>query len=161
MINVEEIKKDFPIFEREINNSPLVYLDFGATSQKPQQVLEAMNDIYTKSNANVHRGTYVLSAETTETYENVRNKCKNFINAPSSDEIIFTRGTTDGFNFLAQALTKDRLGAGDEILLSEIEHHANIIPWQLVAKQYNLKINYVEVDSNFEIDLEVLFQGLK
>lgn len=156
MINVEEIKKDFPIFEREINNSPLVYLDSGATSQKPQQVLEAMNDIYTKSNANVHRGTYVLSAETTETYENVRNKCKNFINAPSSDEIIFTRGTTDGFNFLAQALTKDRLDGGDEILLSEIEHHANIIPWQLVAKQYNLKINYVEVDSNFEIDLEDL-----
>ena len=127
MINVEEIKKDFPIFEREINNSPLVYLDSGATSQKPQQVLEAMNDIYTKSNANVHRGTYVLSAETTEAYENVRNKCKNFINAPSSDEIIFTRGTTDGFNFLAQALTKDRLGAGDEILLSEIEHHANCL----------------------------------
>ena len=156
MIKVEEIKKDFPIFQREINNAPLVYLDSGATSQKPKQVLDAMNNIYTRSNANVHRGTYVLSAETTEAYEDVRNKCKNFINAPSSDEIIFTRGTTDGFNFLAQALTKSVLEAGDEILLSEIEHHANIIPWQLVAKEYNLEVNYVEVDDNFEISLDDL-----
>ena len=152
MINVEDIKKDFPIFERQINNSPLTYLDSGATSQKPKQVLDAMNNIYTNSNANVHRGTYVLSAETTEAYENVRNKCKEFINAPSSDEIIFTRGTTDGFNLLAQALTKNRLQAGDEILLSEIEHHANIIPWQLVAKEFNLNIKFVEVDNNFEMN---------
>ncbi len=156
MIKVEEIKKDFPIFQREINNAPLVYLDSGATSQKPKQVLDAMNNIYTRSNANVHRGTYVLSAETTEAYEDVRNKCKTFINAPSSDEIIFTRGTTDGFNFLAQALTKSVLEAGDEILLSEIEHHANIIPWQLVAKEYNLEVKYVEVDDNFEISLDDL-----
>ena len=160
MINVEDIKKDFPIFERQINNSPLTYLDSGATSQKPKQVLDAMNNIYTNSNANVHRGTYVLSAETTEAYENVRNKCKEFINAPSSDEIIFTRGTTDGFNLLAQALTKNRLKAGDEILLSEIEHHANIIPWQLVAKEFNLNIKFVEVDNNFEINIDDLSSKL-
>jgi len=160
MINVEDIKKDFPIFDRQINNSPLTYLDSGATSQKPKQVLDAMNNIYTNSNANVHRGTYVLSAETTEAYENVRNKCKEFINAPASDEIIFTRGTTDGFNLLAQALTKNRLEAGDEILLSEIEHHANIIPWQLVAKEFNLNIKFVEVDNNFEINIDDLSSKL-
>ena len=160
MINVEDIKKDFPIFERKINNLPLNYLDSGATSQKPKQVLKAMNDVYTTSNANVHRGTYILSAETTEAYENVRNKCKEFINAPSSDEIIFTRGTTDGFNLLAQALTKNRLDPGDEILLSEIEHHANIIPWQLVAKEFGLNINFVDVDENFEINFDDLSSKL-
>ena len=160
MINVEDIKKDFPIFERKINNLPLNYLDSGATSQKPKQVLKAMNDVYTNSNANVHRGTYILSAETTEAYENVRNKCKEFINAPSSDEIIFTRGTTDGFNLLAQALTKNRLDPGDEILLSEIEHHANIIPWQLVAKEFGLNINFVDVDENFEINFDDLSSKL-
>ena len=160
MINVEDIKKDFPIFERKINNLPLNYLDSGATSQKPKQVLKAMNDVYTNSNANVHRGTYILSAETTEAYENVRNKCKEFINAPSSDEIIFTRGTTDGFNLLAQALTKNRLNPGDEILLSEIEHHANIIPWQLVAKEFGLNINFVDVDENFEINFDDLSSKL-
>ena len=160
MINVEDIKKDFPIFKRKINNLPLNYLDSGATSQKPKQVLKAMNDVYTNSNANVHRGTYILSAETTEAYENVRNKCKEFINAPSSDEIIFTRGTTDGFNLLAQALTKNRLDPGDEILLSEIEHHANIIPWQLVAKEFGLNINFVDVDENFEINFDDLSSKL-
>ena len=160
MINVEDIKKDFPIFKRKINNLPLNYLDSGATSQKPKQVLKAMNDVYTNSNANVHRGTYILSAETTEAYENVRNKCKEFINAPSTDEIIFTRGTTDGFNLLAQALTKNRLDPGDEILLSEIEHHANIIPWQLVAKEFGLNINFVDVDENFEINFDDLSSKL-
>jgi cysteine desulfurase/selenocysteine lyase len=160
MINVDKLKKDFPIFERKINNLPLTYLDSGATSQKPQQVLDAMNMIYTNSNANVHRGTYVLSAETTEAYENVRNKCKEFINAPSSDEIIFTRGTTDGYNLLAKALTSKRLDPGDEILLSEIEHHANIIPWQLVAKEHDLKIKYVDVDDTYELNLEDLSKKL-
>tara|TARA_B100000586_G_scaffold242431_1_gene196289 strand:+ start:2178 stop:3401 length:1224 start_codon:yes stop_codon:yes gene_type:complete len=160
MINVKDIKKDFPIFEREINNLPLTYLDSGATSQKPRQVLDAMNNVYMNTNANVHRGTYVLSAETTEAYENVRNKCKEFINAPSSDEIIFTRGTTDGFNLLAQALTKNKLNPGDEILLSEIEHHANIIPWQLVAKEYDINIKFIDVDNNFELNIDDLSSKL-
>ena len=160
MINVKDIKKDFPIFERKINNLPMTYLDSGATSQKPKQVLEAMNNVYTYSNANVHRGTYLLSAETTEAYEDVRNKCKEFINAPSSDEIIFTSGTTDGINLLAQALTKNRVSPGDEIILSEIEHHANIIPWQLVAKEHDLVIRYIDVDKNFELNIEDLLSKL-
>ena len=160
MLNVKAIKKDFPIFDRKINNMPMTYLDSGATSQKPKQVLEAMNNVYTHSNANVHRGTYLLSAETTEAYEDVRNKCKEFINAPSSDEIIFTRGTTDGINLLAQALTKNRVSPGDEIILSEIEHHANIIPWQLVAKEHDLVIRYIDVDKNFELNIEDLLSKL-
>lgn len=160
MINVKDIKKDFPIFERKINNLPMTYLDSGATSQKPKQVLKAMNNVYTHSNANVHRGTYLLSAETTEAYEDVRNKCKEFINAPSSDEIIFTSGTTDGINLLAQALTKNRVSPGDEIILSEIEHHANIIPWQLVAKEHDLVIRYIDVDKNFELNIEDLLSKL-
>ena len=155
MIKVSDLKKDFPIFDREINGKRLTYLDSGATSQKPNSVINEMTNVYTNMNANVHRGTYVLSSETTAKYEAVRNKLKNFINAYSSDEIIFTKGCTEGFNFLANAICKD-LNSGDEIILSEIEHHANIIPWQMVAAKYNLKINYVNVSESFELDFDHL-----
>ena len=155
MINVSDLKKDFPIFDREINGKRLTYLDSGATSQKPNSVINVMTNVYTNMNANVHRGTYVLSSETTAKYEAVRNKLKNFINAYSSDEIIFTKGCTEGFNFLANSICKD-LNSGDEIILSEIEHHANIIPWQMVAAKYNLKINYVNVSESFELDFDHL-----
>jgi len=155
MIKVSDLKKDFPIFDREINGKRLTYLDSGATSQKPNSVINVMTNVYTNMNANVHRGTYVLSSETTAKYEEVRNKLKNFINAYSSDEIIFTKGCTEGFNFLANAICKD-LNSGDEIILSEIEHHANIIPWQMVAAKYNLKINYVNVSESFELDFDHL-----
>jgi len=155
MIKVSDLKKDFPIFDREINGKRLTYLDSGATSQKPNSVINVMTNVYTNMNANVHRGTYVLSSETTAKYEAVRNKLKNFINAYSSDEIIFTKGCTEGFNFLANAICKD-LNSGDEIILSEIEHHANIIPWQMVAAKYNLKINYVNVSESFELDFDHL-----
>jgi len=155
MIKVSDLKKDFPIFDREINGKRLTYLDSGATSQKPNSVINVMTNVYTNMNANVHRGTYVLSSETTAKYEAVRNKLKNFINAYSSDEIIFTKGCTEGFNFLANSICKD-LNSGDEIILSEIEHHANIIPWQMVAAKYNLKINYVNVSESFELDFDHL-----
>ena len=155
MINVSDLKKDFPIFDREINGKRLTYLDSGATSQKPNSVINEMTNVYTNMNANVHRGTYVLSSETTAKYEEVRNKLKNFINAYSSDEIIFTKGCTEGFNFLANSICKD-LNSGDEIILSEIEHHANIIPWQMAAAKYNLKINYVNVSESFELDFDHL-----
>ena len=117
MIKVSDLKKDFPIFDREINGKRLTYLDSGATSQKPNSVINEMTNVYTNMNANVHRGTYVLSSETTAKYEEVRNKLKNFINAYSSDEIIFTKGCTEGFNFLANSICKD-LNSGDEIILS-------------------------------------------
>ena len=155
MIKVSDLKKDFPIFDREINGKRLTYLDSGATSQKPNSVINEMTNVYTNMNANVHRGTYVLSSETTAKYEEVRNKLKNLINAYSSDEIIFTKGCTEGFNFLANSICKD-LNSGDEIILSEIEHHANIIPWQMAAAKYNLKINYVKVSESFELDFDHL-----
>ena len=155
MIKVSDLKKDFPIFDREINGKRLTYLDSGATSQKPNSVINEMTNVYTNMNANVHRGTYVLSSDTTAKYEEVRNKLKNFINAYSSDEIIFTKGCTEGFNFLANSICKD-LNSGDEIILSEIEHHANIIPWQMAAAKYNLKINYVNISESFELDFEHL-----
>ena len=153
MINVSDLKKDFPIFEREINGKRLTYLDSGATSQKPSAVINEMSNVYTNMNANVHRGTYVLSSETTTKYEDVRNKLKDFINAYSSDEIIFTKGCTEGFNFLANSICK-KLNAGDEIILSEIEHHANIIPWQMAAEKYSLKINYINITESFDLDLD-------
>ena len=155
MIKVSDLKKDFPIFDREINGKRLTYLDSGATSQKPNSVINEMTNVYTNMNANVHRGTYVLSSETTAKYEEVRNKLKNFINAYSSDEIIFAKGCTEGFNFLANSICKD-LNSGDEIILSEIEHHANIIPWQMAAAKYNLKINYVNISKSFELDFDHL-----
>ena len=155
MIEVSDLKKDFPIFDREINGKRLTYLDSGATSQKPNSVINEMTNVYTNMNANVHRGTYVLSSETTAKYEEVRNKLKNLINAYSSDEIIFTKGCTEGFNFLANSICKD-LNSGDEIILSEIEHHANIIPWQMAAAKYDLKINYVNVSESFELDFDHL-----
>jgi len=153
MIKVSDLKKDFPIFEREINGKRLTYLDSGATSQKPELVINEMSNVYSNINANVHRGTYVLSSETTAKYEDVRNKLKEFINAYSSDEIIFTKGCTEGFNFLANSICKD-LNPGDEIILSEIEHHANIIPWQMAAKKYNLKIKYINITESFNLDID-------
>ena len=155
MIKVSDIKKDFPIFERQINGNKLTYLDSGATSQKPHQVIDIMSDVYKNNNANVHRGTYVLSSETTGKYEDVRTKFQKFINAYDSDEIIFTKGCTEGFNLLSNSICKN-LNQGDEIILSEIEHHANIIPWQMAAEKYNLNIKFINVDESFNLDIDHL-----
>ena len=155
MIKVSDIKKDFPIFERQINGNKLTYLDSGATSQKPNHVIDVMSDVYKNNNANVHRGTYVLSSETTGKYEDVRTKFQKFINAYDSDEIIFTKGCTEGFNLLSNSICKN-LSQGDEIILSEIEHHANIIPWQMAAEKYNLNIKFINVDESFNLDIDHL-----
>ena len=160
MSKFSDIKKDFPIFERDINGNKLTYLDSGATSQKPNSVIDKMNDIYKFNNANVHRGTYVLSSETTQEYESVRYKLQSFLNASESDEIIFTKGTTEALNFLANSIANKFMGEGDEIILSEIEHHANIIPWQMVAEKYKLTINYVKVNDDFSLDLDDLSSKL-
>ena len=160
MSKFSDIKKDFPIFERDINGKKLTYLDSGATSQKPNSVIDKMNDIYKFNNANVHRGTYVLSSETTQEYEAVRYKLQSFLNASESDEIIFTKGTTEALNFLANSIANKFMGEGDEIILSEIEHHANIIPWQMVAEKYKLNINYVKVNDDFSLDLDDLSSKL-
>ena len=160
MSKFSNIKKDFPIFKRDMNGNKLTYLDSGATSQKPNSVIDKMTDIYKFNNANVHRGTYVLSSETTSEYESVRHKLQSFLNASESDEIIFTKGTTEALNFLANSIANKFMGDGDEIILSEIEHHANIIPWQMVAEKYNLKINYVKVNDDFSLDLDDLSSKL-
>tara|TARA_B100001057_G_scaffold72587_1_gene66847 strand:- start:595 stop:1818 length:1224 start_codon:yes stop_codon:yes gene_type:complete len=154
------IKKDFPIFERDINGNKLTYLDSGATSQKPNSVIDKMTEIYKFNNANVHRGTYVLSAETTQEYESVRSKFQSFLNASESDEIIFTKGTTEALNFLANSIANKFMSEGDEIILSEIEHHANIIPWQMVAEKYKFSIKYVKVNEDFSLDLDDLSSKL-
>ena len=160
MSKFSNIKKDFPILERDINGNKLTYLDSGATSQKPNSVIDKMTEIYKFNNANVHRGTYVLSAETTQEYENVRYKFQSFLNAAESDEIIFTKGTTEALNFLANSIANKFMSEGDEIILSEIEHHANIIPWQMVAEKYKLSIKYVKVNEDFSLDLDDLSSKL-
>tara|TARA_B100001027_G_scaffold180190_1_gene131551 strand:- start:1004 stop:2227 length:1224 start_codon:yes stop_codon:yes gene_type:complete len=160
MSKFSNIKKDFPILKRDMNGNKLTYLDSGATSQKPNSVIDKMTDIYKFNNANVHRGTYVLSSETTSEYESVRYKLQSFLNASESDEIIFTKGTTEALNFLANSIANKFMGDGDEIILSEIEHHANIIPWQMVAEKYNLKINYIKVNDDFSLDLDDLSSKL-
>ena len=160
MSKFSDIKKDFPIFKRDMNGNKLTYLDSGATSQKPNSVIDKMTDIYKFNNENVHRGTYVLSSETTSEYESVRYKLQSFLNASESDEIIFTKGTTEALNFLANSIANKFMGDGDEIILSEIEHHANIIPWQMVAEKYNFKINYIKVNDDFSLDLDDLSSKL-
>ena len=160
MSKFKNIKKDFPIFERDINGNKLTYLDSGATSQKPNSVIDKMTEIYKFNNANVHRGTYVLSAETTQEYESVRSKFQSFLNASESDEIIFTKGTTEALNFLANSIANKFMSEGDEIILSEIEHHANIIPWQMVAEKYKLSIKYVKINEDFSLDLDDLSSKL-
>ena len=143
-----KVKSDFPIF----NNSDLIYLDNASTSQKPQAVLDTINSVYTKSNANVHRALYSLGTEATEKYEDSRKKIANFIGADSEKEIIFTSGATESLNLLAYSLSSD-LGPEDEILISEMEHHSNIIPWQQLAKRTGAKIQYIPISVDGELDL--------
>ena len=143
-----QIKSDFPIFE----GSDLVYLDNAATTQKPQSVLDSINSSYTESNANVHRALYSLGAKATEKYEGARKKISAFIGANSSNEIIFTSGATESLNLLAYSLGND-INPGDEILISEMEHHSNIIPWQQLAKRTGSKIRYIPVTDDGELDL--------
>ena len=143
-----KVKSDFPIFR----NSDLVYLDSAATSQKPQVVLDTVNSVYTKSNANVHRALYSLGSISTEKYEKARNKVANFIGANSSKEIIFTSGATESLNLLAYSLGMN-LNSKDEILISEMEHHSNIIPWQQLSKRTGAKIKFIPITSDGELDL--------
>ena len=147
-LSSETIKKDFPIF----NNSDLVYLDNAATTHKPQSVLDTVDRLYTEANANVHRALYSLGSESTERFENSRTKVADFINSNSAKEIIFTSGTTESINLLARSLG-NTLNPGDEILISEMEHHSNIVPWQLTAERTGTTLNYIPVTETGELDL--------
>lgn len=146
----KQLKKDFPIFK---NHKNLVYLDNAATTQKPKQVIKKIKDFYENSNANIHRGVYDLSEVSTELYEQSRKIVANFINA-NEKEIIFTKGTTDSLNFLSYALESLISKNKNEIVLTEMEHHSNLIPWQQLAKRNNLKLKFIKMDNNFNLDLE-------
>ncbi len=149
---MRNVRSDFPILGREINGRPLIYLDSAATSQKPRQVVEAVARFYREANANVHRGLYVLSVEATELYEGARKKVAAFIGA-SPEEVIFTRGTTESLNALAYSLGEARVGPGDEILVTAMEHHANLVPWQLLARRKGARLLAVGITPEGELDL--------
>lgn len=152
-MNIKDVRPYFPILNQEVNGHPLVYLDSAATSQKPVQVIEALDKYYREYNSNVHRGVHTLGTRATDGYEGAREKVKNFINANSMEEIIFTRGTTTALNTVAQSYAMANLQEGDEIVISPMEHHSNIIPWQQVAKRTGAVLKYLPLQSDGTINL--------
>jgi len=152
--DVMKIREDFPILHQEVNGYPLVYFDNGATSQKPRQVIEAITSYYSGYNANIHRGVHTLSQRATSAYELAREEVKNLLNARSSEEIIFTKGTTEGINLIAQTWGRHYLKAGDEIVVTAIEHHANIVPWQMICEETGALLKVIPMDQNGELILE-------
>ena len=154
MLNIEEIRKDFPILSRTVYNRPLVYLDNAATTQKPRAVVEAMTEEYYSVNANVHRGVHYLSQQATELHEQARGNVQKFINARSEAEIIFTRGTTESLNLVAFSFGEAFLKEGDEVLVSVMEHHSNIVPWQMLRERKGIVLKVIPMTDEGEIDLE-------
>jgi len=154
MIDVEKIRKDFPILGREVYGKPLVYFDNAATTQKPQCVIDAISEAYCNENANVHRGIHFLSQHATDLMESARDKVRQFIGAGSTEEIIFTRGTTESINLLASSFSGAFLKEGDEVIISGMEHHSNIVPWQIQSERYGFKIKVIPVLDNGELDLD-------
>ncbi len=154
MISPEKIRQDFPILFQEVNDEPLVYLDNAATTQKPKQVLATMTHYYSANNANVHRGVHTLAERATHDYEAAREKVRRFLNAQETAEILFTRGTTTSLNWVAQSYGDAFVKAGDEIVISYMEHHSNIIPWQQLAKRTGATLKYIELTEEGFLDLE-------
>lgn len=148
------VRRDFPILDQAVHGHPLVYLDNGATSQKPKSVIDALNDYYCWHNANVHRGVHTLSERATAAYEQARKITARFINASHQREIIFVRGTTEAVNLVAQSYARPRLQPGDEILITEMEHHSNIVPWQIVCKQTGARLRVLPINDAGELQLE-------
>ena len=149
-----QIRDDFPILKSRINNHQLVYFDNAATTQKPQSVIDGISNYYKSYNANIHRGIHSLAEKATEEFEETRSLVKEFINASSENEIIFTRGTTEGINLISSSLCKFYFNEGDEIIISEMEHHSNIVPWQMIADENNLNLKVINVSENGEIDMD-------
>lgn len=150
----QAIRSDFPILATEVRGKPLTYLDNAATAQKPHLVLDALKDYYAKENANIHRGVHYLSEMATDAYEATRVKLADFLNVPDAEEIIFTRGATEGINLIAHGFTQTVLQPGDEILITHMEHHANIVPWQIACRQTGAELRVVPVDENGVVDME-------
>jgi len=151
MFDVEKIREDFPILHQEINGKPLVYLDNAATTQKPKSVIDTIEKYYSEYNSNIHRGVHTLSENATDAYESVRLKIKKFINANSTKEIVFVRGATEAINLVAQSFGRNTLDKEDEIIITELEHHANIVPWQLLSQQTGAKLRYIPINDNGEL----------
>jgi cysteine desulfurase/selenocysteine lyase len=153
----ENIRKDFPILKRTVrDNKPLVYLDNASTTQKPNQVIDAITDYYQNHNANIHRAVYALAEESTEAYETARDKIANFVNVKNRQEIIFVRGTTEAINLVAYAWGRSHVNEGDIIVTTEYEHHSNIVPWQLLTQEKRAKLEYIGMDDNGELNLDDL-----
>ena len=155
-MNVESIRSDFPLLQRSVNGKPLTYLDSGATAQKPERVIEAVNRMHREQNANIHRGVHLLSAEATELYEQARERVRSFIGAAAREEVIFTAGATASINTVAYAWSERFLHAGDNIIISEMEHHSNIVPWQVVAERRGAEIRVLPFDEEGRLMTERL-----
>jgi cysteine desulfurase/selenocysteine lyase len=158
--NVDSLRRDFPILSRKINGKPLIYLDSAATTQKPNAVIDAISNFYRQNNANIHRGVYALAEESTEMYEIARRRTAQFINAPSSDTVVFTRNATEGINLVAHSWARKFLKAGDEIVLTALEHHANFVPWYLLSKERGVKIKVAPLDPATQVDMDAYHQLL-
>jgi cysteine desulfurase/selenocysteine lyase len=158
-IDVEAVRRDFPILAREVNGKPLCYLDNAASSQRPRAVIDAISRYYETSHANVHRGVHRLSQEATDLFEGARETLRRFVNARSTREIVFVRGTTEAVNLVAQSYARPRLQPGDEIVISWLEHHANIVPWQMVCEQTGAKLRVIPITRAGEVDFDA-FLGL-
>jgi len=154
LYNVQKIREDFPILKLKVRNKPLVYLDNAATTQKPQQVINTLIEYYSSMNSNIHRGVHYLSGVATNAFESARFKVKNFINAPSEKEIIFTKGTTESINLVANSFGRSNLKEGDEIIISTMEHHSNIVPWQFLCNEKKAKLKIIPINDNGEIIFE-------
>ena len=154
LYDVQKIRNDFPILKLQVHGKPLVYLDNAATTQKPQYVIDKTNNYYEKMNANIHRGVHALSQEATEAFESSRIIIKNFINALGKNEIIFTRGTTESINLVASSYGRTNIKEGDEIIISTMEHHSNIVPWQMLCAEKNAKLRVIPVNDEGEIIFE-------
>lgn len=158
--DIVSIRNDFPILAKKVNGKPLVYLDNGASAQRPKQVIGAIKELYEKSYSNVHRGVHTLSQESSRLYEDARGGVRGFINADCMHEVIFTRGTTESINLVAQSYARPRLKAGDEILITHMEHHSNIVPWQIVCEQSGAELKVVPITDQGELDMDRFYELL-
>ena len=156
MYDINKIRADFPILSREVHGKPLVYLDNAATTQKPLAVLDAMRNEYLNVNANVHRGVHYLSQKATELHEAARERVRQFINARSTNEIVFTRGTTEAVNLVASSFCQSQMQAGDEVLITDMEHHSNIVPWQMQAMQKGIVVKHLPITDDGQLRLDLL-----
>ena len=157
----ENLRQDFPILERTVRDGkPLVYLDNASTTQKPNQVIDAITDYYQNHNANIHRAVYALAEEATQAYEATRDKVADFVNAKNREEIIFVRGTTEAINLVAYAWGREYVGKGDVIVTTEYEHHSNIVPWQILAQEVGARLEYIRMDDDGELMLDDLDRHL-